>query len=53
MTKKFTLENMNGDTQNDEKICSLTDMNCLNEDKKDTKKSNAPDNVNNVVNPKK
>ncbi len=39
MEKKYTLQNMNGDTENDEKTCSLNDMNCLGEDKKDGKKS--------------
>jgi len=34
MTKKFTLENMNGDTQDEKKSCSLDDMNCLDESEK-------------------
>ena len=46
MEKKFTVENMNGDTQNDEKSCSLDDMNCLNEDKKGKEEKFAVENMN-------
>lgn len=45
MSKKYSITNMNGDTENDEKKCGLTDMNCLGQDvnsaypKKDDKTS--------------
>ncbi|MBW7572609.1 hypothetical protein [Caproiciproducens faecalis] len=29
MNKKYSIKNMNGDTNNDGKKCGLTDMNCL------------------------
>ena len=36
MSKKYSIVNMNGDTNNDDKKCSITDMNCLGRDDKDT-----------------
>jgi len=46
MDKKYSFQNLNGDTYNDEKICNfLTDANCLGRNDRDDQKTKPKDDV--------